>query len=70
MTDLKEVFELFNSNSRFISAAPYGSGHIHDTYRVEASGSGYNYILQRLNNNIFRDIPALQENIERVTRNP
>ena len=45
------------------SIAPYGNGHINDTYCVEAP----RYILQRINTNIFKDPDGLMENIENVT---
>ena len=52
----------------FLSGEPFGSGHIHDTFRVETVEKDQDdYILQRLNNKIFRNIPELQDNIERVT---
>ena len=66
--DLKEIFGFFTPEGTFLSGEPYGSGHIHDTFRVETRESDKDdYILQRLNNKIFKDIPALQQNIERVT---
>jgi len=66
--DLKEIFECFTADGTFLSGEPYGSGHIHDTFRVEtAEKDKDDYILQRLNNRIFRNIPELQQNIERVT---
>jgi hypothetical protein len=66
--DLKEIFEYFAADGTFLTGEPYGSGHIHDTFRVETRESDKDdYILQRLNNKIFKDIPALQNNIERVT---
>jgi len=66
--NLKEIFEYFAADGTFLIGEPYGSGHIHDTFRVETSESAKdNYILQRLNNKIFKNIPELQNNIERVT---
>jgi Phosphotransferase enzyme family len=66
--DLKEIFDHFTPEGTFLSGEPYGSGHIHDTFRVETMERDKdNYILQRLNNKIFKNIPALQQNIERVT---
>ena len=66
--DLREIFENFNADGTFLMGEPYGSGHIHDTFRVETKeGEKDNYILQRLNDKIFKDIPSLQHNIERVT---
>ena len=50
------------------NAGPYGSGHIHDTFRVETVEKDKDdYILQRLNTRVFKNIPELQHNIERVT---
>jgi hypothetical protein len=66
--DLKDIFEQFRADGSFESAAPYGSGHIHDTFLVKTiEKEKDDYILQRLNNRIFKDIPQLQNNIERVT---
>jgi len=66
--NLKEIFEYFTADGTFLSGEPYGSGHIHDTFRIETREKDKdNYILQRLNNKIFKNIPELQNNIERVT---
>jgi hypothetical protein len=66
--NLKDIFESFAADGTFLRGEPYGSGHIHDTFRVETHESDKdNYILQRLNNKIFKNIPELQNNIERVT---
>lgn len=63
---LQPVFRQFRAAGRYLKGYPYGTGHIHDTFLIETDGPD-NYILQKLNNNVFKDIPALQENIERVT---
>lgn len=49
--------------------APYGTGHINDTYLVNMAngGSPEPFILQRINHNIFKTPPLLMENILRVT---
>jgi hypothetical protein len=66
--NLKEIFECFEAEGTFLNGEPYGSGHIHDTFRIETIGKDSDdYILQRLNNKIFKNIPELQNNIERVT---
>jgi thiamine kinase-like enzyme len=68
MYDLKEIFECFCTEGTFLEGGPYGSGHIHDTFKVETvEPEKDDYILQRLNNRIFKNIPELQNNIERVT---
>ncbi|MCP3968478.1 MAG: aminoglycoside phosphotransferase family protein [Lentisphaerae bacterium] len=67
--NVKRVKENFEILGDFVSAAPYGSGHINDTYRVvvDQGGTEVHYIFQRINHNIFKDPPALMENIQRVT---
>jgi hypothetical protein len=66
--NLKEIFEYFAADGTFHSGEPYGSGHIHDTFRIEtAEKEKDDYILQRLNTKIFKNVPELQHNIERVT---
>jgi Ser/Thr protein kinase RdoA (MazF antagonist) len=65
---LKEIFEYFATDGTFHDGEPYGSGHIHDTFRIRTiENEKDDYILQRLNNKIFKNIPELQHNIERVT---
>jgi hypothetical protein len=67
--DLEEIFNCFISEGSFSEAVPCGSGHIHDTFRIiNGDNSKDDYILQRINNNVFRNVPELQDNIERVTR--
>ena len=53
-----------------MGAAPFGNGHINDSYRVvfQAEGSERSYLLQRINTRIFTDPAALMENFQRVTR--
>jgi hypothetical protein len=52
-----------------LSATPYGSGHINDTYCAVflQANTHVRYILQRINTRIFRNPVALMENIQRVT---
>jgi hypothetical protein len=50
------------------AVTPHGSGHIHDTFRVQNAQAGQpDYLLQRINHHIFKDVPALMENIRQVT---
>ena len=44
----------------------YGFGHINETYRVVTGNDAW-YILQKINHHVFRDVPALMENIAAVT---
>jgi Ser/Thr protein kinase RdoA (MazF antagonist) len=53
----------------FVSAEPFGSGLINDTYRVAfaAGGTRCHFILQRLNPAAFSNPRAVMENLQRVT---
>ena len=64
-----QVLEKFPFAGELLEAVPYGSGHINDTYRLtfREDGKEVQYILQRINGEIFRDQDQLMENIERVT---
>lgn len=58
----------FELTGRPAAVRPYGSGHIHETYRVRMRAANHpGYILQRVNTRVFPDVPRLMENIARVT---
>jgi hypothetical protein len=67
--DLRAVAGQFQLLGEFVSAEPYGSGHINDTYCVVCNQGGrpVRYILQRINHHIFKNPVALMDNIRRVT---
>lgn len=64
----REIVNRFLIQGECVSAVPYGDGHINDTYAVtmDHAGSSRRYIFQRINSNVFRDVPRLMANIERV----
>ena len=62
---IKKIFEEFSCSGKFVSAKPYGSGHINDTFRVQVDEE-VEYILQRLNTGVFKDIPKLMQNSFRM----
>lgn len=66
---LQSVVNTFAVHGQLQDAAPYGSGHINDTYRVVIAGNSAAkpFILQRINHNIFKNPPLLMDNILRVT---
>lgn len=65
---LRYVFDAFEISGSFLKGDVFGTGHIHDTYLVETIKPGQDlYIFQRLNKRVFKNIPEMQENIERVT---
>lgn len=59
--------EEFQTNGKPIYCERYGQGHINDTYLVETD-KNQKYILQRLNEQVFHDIPALMHNLAAVTK--
>jgi hypothetical protein len=67
--DLRAVAAQFLIGGDFREAAPYGSGHINDTYAAvfDQAGSPIRYLFQRINHNVFKDPAGLMTNIERVT---
>ncbi len=67
--DLSAVTHAFQIPGQFVTAAPYGSGHINDSFSVEYDDAGRRarYLVQRINHRIFTDPIGLMQNIERVT---
>jgi len=66
---LKDVACHFAILGDFLEAVPYGNGHINDTYAAifDQGGTNVRYILQRINDRVFREPLKLMENIARVT---
>ena len=58
--------DIFALDGKVESIKPYGEGHINVTYVVNTE-SGKRYILQKINNSVFPDVPALMRNIGLVT---
>lgn len=57
----------FKLNGDVISAIPFGSGHINDTFKITTNAASNNlYLLQRINHHIFKDVDGLMNNIEAV----
>src|SRR5687768_4497373 len=67
--DLAAVVQEFALLGHYQSGAPYGSGHINDTFAVvlDQAGTPVRYILQRVNDRVFKNVPHVMENIQRVT---
>lgn len=70
MEQFNEIADAFLCEGIYRGEARYGSGHINDTYRVvyDVDGREVHYLHQRINKTIFQNVPALMENIGRVTR--
>jgi aminoglycoside phosphotransferase (APT) family kinase protein len=67
--DLKSIASNFQIYGDFEKAMPHGSGHINDTFAVTfwQAGREVRYILQRVNHYVFKRVPELMQNVERVT---
>ncbi|KAA6352207.1 N-acetylhexosamine 1-kinase [termite gut metagenome] len=64
---LLHIANQFQLKGEVKNVRPLGEGLINDTYFIETSGNMPNYILQRKNGNIFKNIPAMMDNIYKVT---
>jgi len=68
MEQLTRIAGKFAVEGDIVEIKPFGSGLINDSYIVRtAGGDTPDYLLQRINHNVFKDIDLLQNNIEAVT---
>jgi len=66
--DLKQIISQFEITGDFYLAEPISIGHINDTIMVKTiPDSDPDYVLQRINDRIFKDVDKLMDNIYRVT---
>jgi Ser/Thr protein kinase RdoA (MazF antagonist) len=66
---LNTIFQQFETYGTVASIQPFGSGHINDTFLVRTTkNSSPNYVLQRINHSIFKNVPALMNNVVLVTQ--
>jgi len=67
--DIESVASNFTLEGRLIESKPFGSGHINDTFvlKSQTKGGEKQYVLQRINHHVFKDPPAMMENIRRIT---
>ena len=67
--DLKGIGARFRIVGDYVTGCPYGSGHINDTFAVTYNQGGVyvRYVFQRINHRIFKNPPALMDNVDRVT---
>lgn len=64
--DYKEILTNFELDSEPVSCEAFGNGLINNTF-LATTKSGKKYILQRVSEEAFKDVPALMENISGVT---
>lgn len=61
MNDAKTALENFQIKGAIRSIALFGGGHINDTYKVETSEA--QYLLQRINTDVFKDTGIFEANL-------
>ncbi|MDE7387401.1 MAG: aminoglycoside phosphotransferase family protein [Muribaculaceae bacterium] len=65
MNDYQKILDAYGLDTSS-EIKPLGNGLINSTYIV-TTPEGKRYVMQRINTNVFPDVDALQDNIERVT---
>ncbi len=63
----REIIKQFRVSEDIASVMPLGNGHINDTFLIKSKvASGQDYVLQRINHQIFQDVASMMENIRRI----
>ncbi|TRX49674.1 aminoglycoside phosphotransferase family protein [Fulvivirga sp. M361] len=66
--DLKQIIDGFVIDGVITECEPFGTGHINDSYHlVNADPNKPDYLLQKINHHVFKDVPGLMQNINQVT---
>lgn len=66
--DIKEIADQFATDGVIGDIKPHGGGHINDSYHLVNSEPGSpDYLLQRVNHYVFKDVALLMKNMEIVT---
>lgn len=66
---MEQVFDAFAANIQVESIEPFGGGLINDTFRVRNQNpEGDDFLLQRINHEVFKDVSGLMHNMELVTQ--
>ena len=68
--NMDEIASKFQMEGEVAEIIPFGSGHINDTFRITCSlegGGSKKYILQKMNDSIFKNPKQLMENVMNVT---
>ncbi|MFA9370833.1 MAG: phosphotransferase enzyme family protein [Labilibaculum antarcticum] len=66
--DLNYIVSKFQLEGNIENIRPLGEGFINDTFFVKTLGDTHpDYLLQRKNKNIFKDVPGMMGNIQKVT---
>ena len=64
--DIKKILDLFKADGELKDYSPLGNGHINSTFLCETD-SNKKYVLQKINNYVFKDVDLLMSNYFKVT---
>lgn len=64
---LSNIADQFEIDGIVKNIRPMSGGLINDTYIIETEGNNADYILQRKNKQVFTDVPAMMQNISKVS---
>jgi len=67
MNELQAITRNFQIGGVVNDITPFGGGFINSTYKVTLINVSEEYVLQKINHQIFKDINLLQSNIKRIT---
>ncbi|ASU34116.1 phosphotransferase enzyme family protein [Mucilaginibacter xinganensis] len=67
INNVPNIIAQFNIQGSDFKVSPFGSGHINDTYLVKTLGLGQDYLLQKINNYVFKDVKGLMDNMVYIT---
>ena len=67
--DFNKIISQFQVEGKLLSCERYGEGHINETYLavMDVDGKPLNYIVQKINSNLFKEVDKLMNNIKLVT---
>ena len=64
----QQLIRQFQIKGNIEKIVPFGNGHIHDSFRLFSySSEGEDYLLQRINHHVFKEVEQMMYNIWRVT---
>lgn len=67
MTELISIADCFFHGGETETVNPFGDGLINSTYRTTLKNDSKEFVLQKINHHIFKDVDLLQNNIKRIT---
>lgn len=65
---INDIIDQFDLEGSIGKATPFGNGHINDTFRlINTDQNKPDYLLQRINHQVFKDVAGMMNNISKVT---